>query len=176
MRETNDPSRIRQDAGGEPRADVAAAYRPPRHPVTRAFERFASHVTTWAGSPVAFGSAVAVTVLWLATGPVFHYSDAWQLVINTGTTIITFLMVFLLQRNQNRDSVALHLKLDELLSVTRAASDRLIGIEDASEEELRAMAQSYLDMAKRVAAREDEPDAGDERETGEDRPETGPAS
>ncbi|MCU9951915.1 MULTISPECIES: low affinity iron permease family protein [Burkholderia] len=157
MRESNDPSRVRQDAGGELRAGVAAAYRPARHPVTRLFERFASHVTVWAGSPVAFGSAVAVTVLWLFTGPLFHYSDAWQLVINTGTTIITFLMVFLLQRNQNRDSVALHLKLDELLAVTHAASDRLIGIEDASEEELRALARTYLDMAKRAAEREGEP-------------------
>ncbi|RQZ07992.1 low affinity iron permease family protein [Burkholderia sp. Bp9031] len=160
MHESNDRPRVRADRDDRtvayPRANTA------RHPVTRLFERFASHVTVWAGSPVAFGSAVAITVLWLVTGPVFHYSDAWQLVINTGTTIITFLMVFLLQRNQNRDSVALHLKLDELVAVTHAASDRLIGIEDASEEELRAMAQTYLEMAKRVAAREDEP--GDDRE------------
>ncbi|KVL29517.1 low affinity iron permease family protein [Burkholderia sp. MSMB1835] len=154
MREPNEPPRDRRDTACEPDAGT----RPAGHAVTRAFERFASSVTTWAGSPVAFGSAVAITVLWLVSGPVFHYSDAWQLVINTGTTIITFLMVFLLQRNQNRDSVALHLKLDELLAVTRAASDRLIGIEDASEEELRALAQTYVDMAQRAAERcEDEP-------------------
>ncbi|WP_412529828.1 low affinity iron permease family protein [Burkholderia lata] len=161
MREASHPSRTRSGAHDRTSADPRAVT--VRHPVTRAFERFASHVTVWAGSPIAFGSAVAVTVLWLVTGPLFHYSDTWQLVINTGTTIITFLMVFLLQRNQNRDSVALHLKLDELVSVTHAASDRLIGIEDASEEELRAMARTYLDMAKRVAAREDEQGADRDR-------------
>ncbi|AXF25588.1 low affinity iron permease family protein [Burkholderia pyrrocinia] len=170
MRESNDPSCDRPGAGDRASADPRAVT--VRHPVTRLFERFASHVTVWAGSPVAFGSAVAVTVLWLATGPVFHYSDAWQLVINTGTTIITFLMVFLLQRNQNRDSVAMHLKLDELVAVTHAASDRLIGIEDASEDELRAMARTYLEMAKRVAAQESEPGADHERDSADDPPES----
>ena len=155
--------------GGRPNQHGAGAAdeRPTGHPVTRAFERFASGVTAWAGSPVAFGSAVAITVVWLACGPIFHYSDAWQLVINTGTTIVTFLMVFLLQRNQNRDSVALHLKLDELVAATRSASDQLIGIEDASEEELRRLAKAYLELAKRAsvdgrAAACDEPDAADE--------------
>ncbi|MBN3740634.1 MULTISPECIES: low affinity iron permease family protein [Burkholderia] len=163
MRESQDSQPERCDAGKAGKSAGQAG-----HPVTHAFERFASHVTTWAGSPVAFGSAVAITVLWLVTGPVFHYSDAWQLVINTGTTIITFLMVFLLQRNQNRDSVALHLKLDELLAVTHAASDRLIGIEDASEAELRAMAQTYLDIAQQAADREDE--AGTNRPATADTP------
>ncbi|MBN3793450.1 low affinity iron permease family protein [Burkholderia sp. Ac-20392] len=161
MHKANHPSRARSGTHDRTSADPRAVT--VRHPVTRAFERFASHVTVWAGSPIAFGSAVALTVLWLVTGPLFHYSDAWQLVINTGTTIITFLMVFLLQRNQNRDSVAMHLKLDELVAVTHAASDRLIGIEDASEEELRAMAQTYLDLAKRVAARDDKQDDGRDR-------------
>ncbi|MCA8276241.1 low affinity iron permease family protein [Burkholderia sp. AU30280] len=170
MREANPPSRARSGAHDRTSADPRAVA--VRHPVTRAFERFASHVTVWAGSPIAFGSAVAVTLLWLVTGPLFHYSDAWQLVINTGTTIVTFLMVFLLQRNQNRDSVAMHLKLDELVAVTHAASDRLIGIEDASEEELRAMAQTYLDMAKRVAAGEEPQDAGRDREPADPSPES----
>ncbi|MBN3768030.1 low affinity iron permease family protein [Burkholderia sp. Se-20378] len=161
MHKANHPSRAGSGTHDRTSADPRAVT--VRHPVTRAFERFASHVTVWAGSPIAFGSAVALTVLWLVTGPLFHYSDAWQLVINTGTTIITFLMVFLLQRNQNRDSVAMHLKLDELVAVTHAASDRLIGIEDASEEELRAMAQTYLDLAKRVAARDDKQDDGRDR-------------
>ncbi|MBJ9591363.1 low affinity iron permease family protein [Burkholderia seminalis] len=152
MRESNESSRASVHAGGAAAADRRVV--PARHPVTRAFERFASHVTLWAGSPIAFGSAVAVTALWLASGPVFHFSDTWQLVINTGTTIITFLMVFLLQRNQNRDSVALHLKLDELVAVTRAANDQLIGIEDASEDELRELARNYLELAKRVAGRD----------------------
>ncbi|KVL87950.1 low affinity iron permease family protein [Burkholderia stagnalis] len=151
MRESNDPAGTASPAGTTP----APSY---SHPVTRAFERFAARVTKWAGSPVAFGSAVAVTAVWLATGPLFHYSDAWQLVINTGTTIITFLMVFLLQRNQNRDSVALHLKLDELVAATRSASDQIIGIEDASEEELRRLARAYLDLAHRAAANCADPD------------------
>lgn len=146
MHESSDPSRAASPAAG---ATPAPTY---SHPVTRAFERFAAHVTKWAGSPVAFGSAVAVTAVWLVTGPLFHYSDAWQLVINTGTTIITFLMVFLLQRNQNRDSVAIHLKLDELVAATRSASDQVIGIEDASEDELRRLAKAYLDLAHRAAA------------------------
>ncbi|RQR62738.1 low affinity iron permease family protein [Burkholderia sp. Bp9126] len=145
MHESNEPSGASPAAGATP----APTY---SHPVTRAFERFAARITTWAGSPVAFGTAVAVTAVWLATGPLFHYSDAWQLVINTGTTIITFLMVFLLQRNQNRDSVALHLKLDELVAATRSASDQVIGIEDASEDELRRLAKAYLDLAHRAAA------------------------
>jgi low affinity Fe/Cu permease len=117
-----------------------------RHPVTRAFDTFASAVTRWAGSPVAFGMAVISIVVWAVTGPVFHYSEDWQLVINTGTTIVTFVMVFLIQQSQNKDSVALHLKLNELLASHRSADNHLIGIEDASEEELRRLAAAYLRM------------------------------
>jgi low affinity Fe/Cu permease len=117
------------------------------HPVTRAFDTFASAVTRWAGSPVAFGLAVISIVMWAVTGPVFHYSENWQLVINTGTTIVTFVMVFLIQQSQNKDSVAVHLKLNELISSQKTASDQLIGIEDASEEELRRLAAAYLRMA-----------------------------
>ncbi|MCT7061945.1 low affinity iron permease family protein, partial [Salmonella enterica] len=80
----------------------------------------------------------------------FHYSDGWQLVINTGTTIITFLMVFLIQQSQNKDSVAVHLKLNELLAANHAASNRLIGIEDASEEDLRRIANAYFNLAKKA--------------------------
>ncbi|WP_076605962.1 low affinity iron permease family protein [Burkholderia metallica] len=170
MQAADDSPRARSGAQDRTVADPRAVT--VEHPVTRAFERFASRVTVWAGSPVAFGSAVAITVLWLVTGPLFHYSDAWQLVINTGTTIITFLMVFLLQRNQNRDSVAMHLKLDELVAVTHAASDRLIGIEDASEEELRAMAQTYLNLAKRVAERGDDNEPGRDGEPADRSPES----
>jgi low affinity Fe/Cu permease len=118
-----------------------------RHPLTRVFDRFASLVTRWAGSPAAFCMAVLTVTVWIVTGPMFHYSDGWQLVINTGTTIITFLMVFLIQQSQNKDSVALHLKLNELLSSHRAASNQLIGIEDASEEELRRLAAAYLRLS-----------------------------
>jgi low affinity Fe/Cu permease len=121
------------------------------NPLMRAFDSFASLVTRWAGSPFAFGLAVASIVAWVVTGPIFHYSDGWQLVINTGTTIITFLMVFLIQQSQNKDSVALHLKLNELLATHRAASNHLIGIEDASEEELRRLAAAYLRLASEGA-------------------------
>jgi low affinity Fe/Cu permease len=118
-----------------------------KHPLTRLFDKFASLVTRWAGSPAAFCLAVATVVAWIVTGPIFHYSDGWQLVINTGTTIVTFLMVFLIQQSQNKDSVALHLKLNELLSSHRSASNHLIGIEDASEEELRRLAAAYLRLS-----------------------------
>ena len=118
-----------------------------RHPVTRAFDIFASAVTRWTGSPVAFGLAVISILVWAVTGPVFHYSEDWQLVINTGTTIVTFIMVFLIQQSANKDSVALHLKLNELLASHRPADNHLIGIEDASEEELRQLAAAYLRKA-----------------------------
>jgi low affinity Fe/Cu permease len=120
-----------------------------QHPLARAFDKFASLVTRWAGSPAAFCLAVLTVFAWIVTGPIFHYSDGWQLVINTGTTIVTFLMVFLIQQSQNKDSVALHLKLNELLSSHRAASNQLIGIEDASEEELRRLAAAYLRLSTR---------------------------
>jgi low affinity Fe/Cu permease len=119
------------------------------HPLTRMFDSFASMVTRFAGSPVAFGIAVISIAVWIVTGPLFHYSDGWQLVINTGTTIITFLMVFLIQQSQNKDSVAMHLKLNELIASHRAASNTMIGIEDASEEELRRLAAAYLKMTTR---------------------------
>ena len=93
---------------------------------------------------MAFGLAIISVIVWMVTGPIFHYSENWQLVINTGTTIVTFLMVFLIQQSQNKDSVALHLKLNELIASHRAASNGMIGIEDASEEELRRLAAVYL--------------------------------
>ncbi|HEY3600013.1 MAG TPA: low affinity iron permease family protein [Paraburkholderia sp.] len=118
------------------------------HIVTRAFDAFASAITRWAGSPIAFGLAVICIVVWIVTGPVFRYSDGWQLVINTGTTIVTFLMVFLIQQSQNKDSIALHLKLNELIASHRSASNQMIGVEDATEEELRQLAAQYLQMAE----------------------------
>jgi low affinity Fe/Cu permease len=133
------------------------------HPVTRLFDRFASLVTRFAGSPVAFGLAIISVILWMVTGPIFHYSEDWQLVINTGTTIVTFLMVFLIQQSQNKDSVALHLKLNELIASHRAASNGMIGIEDASEEELRRLAAVYLRKSGAAAP----PDDGDGQKPGE---------
>src|SRR4051812_46490150 len=102
----------------------------------RLFEKLSSGVTRYAGSSQAFIVACLIIVVWLCTGPLFHYSDTWQLVVNTGTTIITFLMVFLIQRSQNKESVAIQIKLNELVASSRFASNRLIDVEDLSEQEL----------------------------------------
>lgn len=117
----------------------------------RWFDRFASHATRWAGSPLAFALAIFAVLVWIATGPVFHFSDTWQLVINTGTTIVTFLMVFVIQESQNKDSIAVHLKLNELLSSQKEASNRMVGIEDADEDELRRIATFYAGLASKAA-------------------------
>jgi len=113
----------------------------------RAFERFAVQATEWTGRSSAFVLASVVVVVWMATGPWFHYSDTWQLVINTGTTIVTFLMVFLIQRAQNKDAKAIQLKLNEIVSALRGASNRLIDIEDLSEDELEVLHQHYQRIA-----------------------------
>src|SRR5215217_7641462 len=107
------------------------------------FERISTKITTWTGSPVAFGVASLVIIIWVISGPIFKYSDTWQLVINTGTTIITFLMVFLIQRAQNKDSKAIQLKLNELVAAVDGASNRLIDVEDLNEEELEALHRYY---------------------------------
>ena len=122
-----------------------------RHSALRTlFDRFASMATRWAGSPIAFSVAVLSVAIWAALGHLFQYSENWQLVINTGTTIVTFLMVFLIQQSQNKDSVALHLKLNELLAATRQASNRMIGIEDLDEQDLRDVAAFYVRLAARA--------------------------
>jgi len=115
--------------------------------------RASAHATASAiGSPYAFAAAVLVIVVWAATGPLFHYSDTWQLIINTGTTVVTFLVVFMIQNTQNRDSRAIHLKLDELIRAVDTARNRMVDIEDVSEEELAELAREF----RRVR---DEPDA-----------------
>ena len=108
----------------------------------------ATSITAWAGSTPAFLVAVAVVVIWAITGPVFNYSDTWQLVINTGTTIVTFLMVFLIQRTQNKDSLALQLKLNELVAAMEGASNRLISVEDFSEDDLLVLQKHYRRLAE----------------------------
>ncbi len=123
-----------------------------RSPLLSRFDRFASSVTRWAGSPTAFCGALLTVVVWGAVGPAFHYSEDWQLVINTGTTIITFLMVFLIQQSQNKDSVAVHLKLNELLASNRNASNRMIGIEALDEQDLREVADFYSRLSERAKA------------------------
>ena len=101
------------------------------------------------GTPFAFAAACAVVILWAVTGPVFDYSDTWQLVINTGTTIVTFLMVFLVQNTQNRDSRALHLKLDEVLRSSDAARNKLINLENCSDEELEKIERQFKTLRLR---------------------------
>ena len=119
-----------------------------------ALSRLATRVTDWAGSTTGFLFAAGAIVVWLITGPLFHFSDTWQLVINTGTTIVTFLMVFLIQRSQNKEALAQQLKLNELVAGLEGASNRLISIEDLSEEELKVLHIHYqrlAEMAKREA-------------------------
>lgn len=104
------------------------------------------------GTSTAFIMALGVIVLWTITGPLFHYSDTWQLVINTGTTIVTFLMVFLIQRTQNKDALAIHIKLNEIVAALEGASNRLIDVEDLSEEEIQTLHEHYeklVAMAKK---------------------------
>ena len=112
------------------------------------FEALSEAVTRWTGSTSAFAVALGIILVWGLLGPVFGYSDTWQLVINTGTTIITFLMVFLIQRTQNKDALAIHLKLNELVAALEGASNRLIEVEDLSEQELRVLRRHYQELAK----------------------------
>ena len=112
------------------------------------FERFANKMTAFAGSPIAFSAAFLIVLLWAATGPLFGFSSTWQLVINTGTTIITFLMVFLIQKSQNKDSKAIQLKLNELIAASEKASNRMVDIEDLSEEELDHLYKFYRKLSK----------------------------
>jgi low affinity Fe/Cu permease len=114
-------------------------------------DRTAAAVTHWAGSSWGFGLALGTVVVWAVTGPLFRWSDTWQLVINTGTTIITFLMIFLVQRTQNRDGLAIQLKLNELVAAMHGASNRLIDVETLSEKDLKTLHQHYqrlVEMAR----------------------------
>jgi low affinity Fe/Cu permease len=103
------------------------------------FDRFASQAARWTGHALSFSASLAVTVAWAASGPLFHFSDTWQLVINTGTTVLTFLMVFIIQNTINRDAAAMHLKLDELLRVTSEARDNLMGTETLGEAQIKQL-------------------------------------
>jgi low affinity Fe/Cu permease len=111
------------------------------------FARFAKATARGSGHAVTFGLALLVILVWAATGPLFHFSDTWQLVINTGTTIVTFLMVFLIQNTQNRDSVAMQIKLDELLRALKGAATAMADLEDLTEAELDAFNKHYADLA-----------------------------
>jgi low affinity Fe/Cu permease len=126
------------------------------------FTRFAAVTSHITGTPAAFLTAVALVVIWGVTGPYFRYSTDWQLVINTGTTIITFLMVFLIQNTQNRDSRAMHLKIDELIRATEGAHNALLDLEELEEKDLNTIRQDYLRLAKsaRQAIQKGEVDTG----------------
>ena len=118
--------------------------------VASLFERFAAAATRFTGSVAAFAIALGIVLLWGTTGPVFRFSDTWQLVINTGTTIVTFLMVFLIQQTQNKDGLAIQLKLNELVAAIEGASNRLINVEDLTSEELRVLHAHYQWLAKKA--------------------------
>jgi low affinity Fe/Cu permease len=115
----------------------------------RLFRSFAAKVSIWAGSPLVFISAILIIVLWAVSGPSTNYSDTWQLVINTGTTIVTFLMVFLIQNTQNRDGKAVQLKLDELIRSNKQARDSFLSLEDISDEELVELAEEFRILHER---------------------------
>jgi len=115
--------------------------------LSRFFNKFSNIVTKATGKPIAFIIATLIIILWAITGPIFHFSDTWQLVINTGTTIITFLMVFVIQHSQNKDTIAIQLKLNELIAANQDASNRLIAIEDLTEEELEVIKKFYTRLS-----------------------------
>src|SRR6201999_262235 len=119
------------------------------------FERFSNWATVATGSSAAFIIAAATVVVWAATGPFCHYSETWQLIINTGTTIITFLMVFLIQKSQNKDSKAIHLKLNELLASHEGTSNRMVDIENLTEKELDQLHKFYVQLSI-LAEKEDD--------------------
>ena len=136
--------------------------------VSDAFRLFAHRSAVMLGSAWAFAAAAFVILVWLVTGPTFHFSDTWQLIINTATTIITFLMVFLIQNTQNRDAKAMHLKLDELIRALKGARDQLVDLEDLSDEELKRLEEQFQGMRKRAEkngkhSRRVEPDKSVER-------------
>src|SRR4029077_11749106 len=118
--------------------------------VSDAFRVFARRSSMMLGSAWAFAGAVLVIAVWLITGPTFHFSDTWQLIINTATTIITFLMVFLIQNTQNRDAKAVHLKLDELIRAIKDARNELVDLEDLSDEELKKLEEQFRRLRKKT--------------------------
>jgi low affinity Fe/Cu permease len=125
--------------------------KPPHNSFSRGLERLATSVTHWTGGTSAFAIAVGTIIIWMVTGPFFGYSDTWQLIINTGTTIVTFLMVFLIQRSQNKDSLAIHLKLNEIVAALDGASNRLIEVESLSEDELNLLRRHYHTLVTMAA-------------------------
>src|SRR6185436_12091630 len=106
-----------------------------------------SKVTNWTGSSAGFSTALLIVLVWGASGPLFHFSEGWQMIINTGTTIITFLMVFLIQKTQNKDSLAIQLKLNELVASHEIASNRLVNVENMTEDDLKVLQKYYKNLS-----------------------------
>src|SRR3982751_5782342 len=119
-----------------------------RNKLSELLERFSYHATKATGTSQAFVLAVTVILIWAITGPLFNFSDTWQLVINTGTTVVTFLMVFLIQRAQNKDALAIHLKLNEIVAALEGSSNRLIDVEDLTEDEIVTLHRYYQELSK----------------------------
>jgi low affinity Fe/Cu permease len=144
--------KLKDDINNEIKADIK-----PRkeNKVARKFEKTAAAITKITGSYTAFIVALIIIIFWAITGPIFHYSDTWQLVINTGTTIITFLMVFIIQQSQNKDSLAIQLKLNELIAASEGASNRLIVVEDLTQEELEVLKKFYIRLSELAKSEND---------------------
>jgi low affinity Fe/Cu permease len=125
--------------------------------VSDAFRIFARRSSAVLGSAWAFAGAILIIVVWALTGPTFHFSDTWQLIINTGTTIVTFLMVFLIQNTQNRDAKAMHLKLDEIIRALGKARNELLDLEDLSDEEMKKIEQQFKELRQRAERDDTQP-------------------
>lgn len=134
-----------------PKALLLGAYKHMRYytNMKNVFRIIASKISVWTGSAAAFLGSILIVIIWATTGPLFHYSDTWQLVINTGTTIITFLMVFLIQNTQNRDGKAVQLKLDELIRATKGARAQYVGLEDLIDDDLAELDREFKLLAQR---------------------------
>ena len=139
--------------------DAAAPEKRPRDPSDTKAERLAQAITSFSGSTPAFGLAVIIILAWAISGPVFHYSDTWQLVMNTASSITTFLMVFLIQRGQNKDALAIHVKLNEIIKAIEGASNQVVNAEGLSEVTLSRLQERYREIAENAARRGDPPPA-----------------
>jgi low affinity Fe/Cu permease len=153
-----------KSGGNGTRGEGVGAGEPQCSAASLLLEKLAHAITDWTGGSMAFALAAGFVAVWALTGPWFHFSDTWQLVINTSTTVVTFLMVFLIQRSQNKDARAVHLKLNEIVAAMQGASNRLINVEDLNEAEVKALHERYRRLVEMTGAdrsgRQRDPDAG----------------
>jgi low affinity Fe/Cu permease len=127
----------------------------PESTLKERFRYYANRTADQVGSPGTFGVAIFIVLAWAVTGPVFHYSDTWQLVINTGTSVVTFLMVFLIQNTQNRDAAAMQLKLNELIRAVSTARNAMVDLENCTDEEIAAVREEFANIRARITGRKD---------------------